>query len=136
MMEGLFTRGRFKLHSGQVSDFKIDCDQLSHWDIQSMAYKLWERLPPFRQAVGIPEGGVRLAEALNWFATEDEDDPLLICDDVLTTGGSFLEFAEKLGIPDPGGVCIGAVLFARQLPEKWIVPLFVMTNEKGGVSRD
>ena len=63
----LFETGEFKLSSGKKSDWKIECDALvpSDWDtlalIVSKAYK-------FNRVVGIPEGGLPFAEALEPYA--------------------------------------------------------------------
>jgi orotate phosphoribosyltransferase len=75
------------LHSGEPTDFKIDCDALSDEDIKQLA-KIIARKVKFSKIYGIPNGGSRLALALEPYKTEDSN-TFLIVDDVLTTGGSF-----------------------------------------------
>ena len=50
---------------------------------------------PFYKAEGIPRGGVKLANALNKYASGDPKDQVLICDDVYTTGASFREYIAE-----------------------------------------
>jgi hypothetical protein len=50
---------------------------------------------PFQAAIGIPRGGVKLGMYLNEYGTGDPKHPYLICDDVLTTGGSMNEYRDK-----------------------------------------
>lgn len=123
-MSALFQSGEFRLHSGGTSDFKIDCDALTNAEIAVLATQLVRRLPAFGRVVGIPTGSMRLAERLRSHATTG---PLLIVDDVLTTGASMKRVRDGHG--DLGAV--GAVLFARGPCPSWIVPLFVMTDEYG-----
>lgn len=119
----LFQLGDFTLHSGGKSNFKIDCDCLSDTEIEVVASLLAERLPPFRSVTGIPQGGLRLATAMqkhcypsDWFVD-------LLVDDVWTTGGSM----EKARL-DMGGLhpVRGAVIFARRPVAAWVTPLFQM----------
>ena len=49
---------------------------------------------PFYEAVGIPRGGVPLADALNEYKSGDPNNPVLIADDVYTTGTSFKQFVS------------------------------------------
>lgn len=106
----------FKLSSGVQSRYKIDCDYLQDRDIQAIAIRFTEILPPFGFVEGVPQGGLRLQWELEAYETEDCP-TLLIVDDVLTTGASM----EKLR---GGREAIGAVIFARGdwCPE-WITPL-------------
>ena len=79
--------------------------------------------PPFREAYGIPRGGVKLGNLLRQYGTKKKEDPICIVDDVLTTGGSMIEYAET---EFKGEDVIGWVVFARsQLPD-WINALFRM----------
>jgi len=120
----LFNCGRFQLHSGQVSDFKIDCDHLTEWDWQALAREIIKRVPWFGSVEGVPTGGLELERQLRPYATGDATDPLLIVDDVYTTGGSME--THRAGRP-----AIGVVVFARQAPtQDWIRPLFLMSAEK------
>lgn len=113
----LFQLGEFTLHSGMQSAWKIDCDALTDTDIATLAVMLKEILPAFGSVEGIPHGGLRLAAALAAFATGG---PILIVDDVLTTGRSMEEQRN-------GRDAIGAVIFARAACPKWITPLFMLS---------
>ncbi len=117
----LFLQGVFALHGGSMSSFKIDCDGMSDDDIAAAARALSQRLPAFGDTIGVPRGGRRLAEAMREYATTG---PLLICDDVLTTGGSM----EAMRRNEPS-TTLGCVLFARGACPRWITPLFTMTPE-------
>lgn len=113
----LFQQGNFNLHSGVKSWLKIDCDALTNEDLDTIAHLLIFRLPEFGSVEGVPTGGLRLAKALESYITTG---PLLIVDDVLTSGGSMEEHRN-------GRDAIGSVIFARRQPARWIVPLFQMT---------
>ncbi|HJS83718.1 MAG TPA: phosphoribosyltransferase [Nitrososphaera sp.] len=98
--------------------FKIDCDALSDDEVETLAWLLSKRLPSFSSVEGVPQGGLRLATAMGKFAAKEG--PLLIVDDVFTTGGSMEEHrAGRYNV-------IGAVLFARGPCPFWIKPLFSM----------
>lgn len=116
----LLQRGDFTLASGQVSKFKIDCDALTDEDIETIAWMIQDNLrPKFGSVEGVPTGGYRLAEAMKKYCTPDES-TLLIVDDVWTTGGSMRKW--RGGRYDS----YGAVIFARQPVEPWVLPLFTM----------
>ena len=121
----LFNTGYYRLHSGEISNFKIDCDALTDEDIDAIALQLIHRLPLFQTVEGVPRGGLRLAEALQKYTVPRENGwykdvgyPLLIVDDVYTTGGSMEE--HRAGRYE----AIGAVIFARKPTPSWITPLF------------
>ena len=118
----LFKTGFVRLHSGQQSSFKIDCDALSDEDISSIALQLTIRLPMFYEVEGVPQGGLRLAKAMEKFIVPFQpirSDKLLIVDDVFTTGASMEEHRANRR-------AIGAVIFARTNTPDWITPLFRM----------
>lgn len=116
---GLLRIGRFKLHSGEESDFKIDVDAFDDESIAAAAFLLAKRVPSFSTTYGIPAGGLRLADAMRPYATYG---PVLICDDVYTTGRSMEQTRESFS---PRGA-VGAVIFARNPVPSWISTLFVM----------
>ena len=125
----LFLNGRFELHSGEVSFFKIDCDALTDRDIQCLAMMIAQRVPPFGTVEGVPTGGTRLADALRVYARPGPlrrgsfgAKELLIVDDVWTTGASM---ENQRGSRD----AIGAVIFARRQPASWVTPLFTLDAE-------
>ena len=111
----LFVSGFFWLASGVESAWKIECDALTDDDWRTVADIIRSRLGPYAAVEGVPSGGLRLAAELRRFTTMSG--PLLIVDDVLTTGGS-LERQRA------GREAIGAVVFARGLPPPWVTPLF------------
>lgn len=126
----LFQSGDFTLHSGQKSNFKIDCDALTDEDIEHLALQFAWRLR-FEEIVGIPRGGLRLAAALEKYA--GIMGPLLIVDDVLTTGASMEAKRQEILAKDPDMPIIGAVIFSRMVPPpSWITPLFVMNDYTRG----
>ena len=110
----LFRSGVFHLHGGQTSRWKIDCDALTDADLETLALMLSERVSPFGRVEGVLSGGLCLAAAMRKFVTSG---PLLIVDDVLTTGTS-MEAQRN------GREAIGAVLFARGACPAWVRPLF------------
>lgn len=115
-MADLFRLGSFRLHSGLWSPFKIDCDALGERDWVALAKVVANQVGPFGAVEGVPTGGLALAAQLERYAS---DGPVLIVDDVLTTGGSME--AQRAGRP-----ALGAVVFARGTPSPWIRPVFVL----------
>lgn len=105
----LFQSGKFMLHSGGYSDFKIECDALTEQDWQALALQIARRAEPFGDVLGIPKGGLRLSEWMRPF--RKRGGPLLIVDDVSTTGNSMIEYMCHYHTY-PTGV-IGWVVFAR-----------------------
>jgi orotate phosphoribosyltransferase len=118
----LFQKKEITLHSGGKSFFKIECDALTDDDIETLAYII-SRKYTFYDVVGIPRGGIRIANALQKYASNG---PLLIVDDVLTTGKSMEEMRKK----HSNVLTIGVVLFARGKCPKWVEPIFNMWDEK------
>ena len=114
----LFNSGDFTLHSGRSSNFLIDCDALTDEDLNALANKVSGRIK-FSRVIGIPNGGTRFSMALIPFIDDTKKYPVLIVDDVLTTGNSMEEMKKKIG-GDP----IGLVIFARSKPNWWIRSLF------------
>jgi len=115
---GLFELGKFVLHSGGCSSWRINCDALSDEDIDCLAFALSKKVGVFASVEGVPRGGLRLARALEQFCTGTICH--LIVDDVLTTGGSLQEMRARY----PGTLVKGAVIFARSPCPDWVVPLF------------
>lgn len=110
----LFQTGNFTFHSGLKNSFKIECDALTYDDWQSLAQIAAKILPPFGSVEGVPEGGLNLAKMLEEYVSQG---PLLIVDDVLTTGGS-------MEVQRNNRKAIGLVVFARTTPPDWIIPMF------------
>lgn len=113
----LFQTGLFQLHSGAYSTWKIDCDALTWEDIETLAGMVAQKLGYVFSAVeGVPQGGLRLAVALQGYC--QASGPLVIVDDVLTTGESMEEQRA-------GRAALGCVIFARgPHVASWIQPLF------------
>jgi len=121
----LFQQGDFTLHSGAMSSFKIDCSVFRRDSIQALAALIAGRFD-FGCVEGVPTGGLALADELwrasPWFPHGHRGKPLLIVDDVLTTGASM----EK---QRAGRDAIGVVVFARGPCPSWVTPIFQMWSE-------
>jgi len=125
MASSLFQLGNFTLHSGSKSYYRINCDVLTDDDWSALARMVYERVDRFREVVGIPQGGLKLAEALKPYCAPILRYPILIVDDVLTTGNSMKELRKEIGT-----VCIGAVVFARGKCPSWITPVCIVASSK------
>lgn len=112
----LFKIGNFTLRSGFKSHWKIDCDALTEEDWETLAYMIHEQVE-FGSVIGIPMGGLKLADALEGYCSEGY--PILIVDDVLTTGESMENMRKEVGDNS-----IGVVIFARGKCSDWIFPVF------------
>ena len=124
----LFKSGDFKSHSGLDLSWKIEMDALSDSEWFTIKKMIMEYTPPFREAVGVPEGGIKLGSLLNEHATGNEEDPVCIVDDVLTTGESmeyFLSQYQRNRRLMPF-MAIGWVVFARGPCPHWVSALFQM----------
>lgn len=117
-MSGLLQRGRFRFNSGLISPFKIECDALNEEDWATAAMLVVARVDPFGKVEGVPSGGVKLASALQQYVSAG---PLLIVDDVLTTGGSMERHRDRRD-------AIGAVLFSHGTLLDWVTPIFVLSQ--------
>ena len=126
----LFQEIDFKSHSGLDLSWKIECDCISKKEWKCLAKMIMDyETRPFCSAVGIPRGGVVLGSYLNLYSTQNNDDPYLIVDDVLTTGGSMVEYREK---HFKNKNVIGWVVFARNKPQDWVNSLFQMPSTPNG----
>ena len=125
----LFQSKDFKSHSGLDLSWKIEMDALADPEWFTIKKMIMELSLPFRKAVGIPEGGVKLANLLNEHATENMNDPICLVDDVLTTGNSMEDFLEKYRQKNPYDY-IGWVVFARTECPYWIKALFQMPEKQ------
>lgn len=117
----LFENKGFVSHSGISLPFKINCDALLDEDIETLADIISKKFK-FSKVYGVPRGGIRLANALEKYLSPEG--PILIVDDVLTTGKSMEIFKEEIG----GNGAIGVVIFARGECPKWIKPIFVLQS--------
>ena len=124
----LFQSVNFKSHSGLNLTWKIEMDALSEQDWFTIKKMIMEITPPFREAVGIPRGGVKLGDLLNEHATGKEGAPICIVDDVLTTGGSMEYFLTQYQRNRRPFTAIGWVVFARTQCPPWVKALFQMPS--------
>ena len=117
----LFRLGNFTAHSGQELSFKIECDALSDKDLRTLAALAARRLA-FSEVMGVPQGGILFASFLERYTKKDG--PLLIVDDVLTTGNSMETARRACGSDE----VIGLVIFARGPCPSWIKPIFSLSD--------
>lgn len=110
---GMFKHGDFTSHSGLTLPFKVDCDDLTDEDIECFV-KIINSRAKFGVVIGVPTGGLRLAEALKPYCIPEGG--ILIVDDVLTTGSSM----EKHYVFGAEGI----VLFARGECPPWVYPIW------------
>jgi hypothetical protein len=101
----LFRRGEFTGAAGQVLPFKIECDALTPADWECIAHVGSQMLRPFGRVIGVPRGGLVLADAMRAYITPGAA-PVLVVDDVWTTGKSMCAAA-------PVGPWLGFVAFER-----------------------
>ena len=115
----LFIREDFISHAGLPLTWKVECDALTDNDYEALAKIVSEKLS-FRDVKGIPRGGIPFEKALKPYSTNDENDPLLIADDVYTTGTSMREVYEE--------GAIGIVVFARnKITDDWIKAIWQLS---------
>jgi orotate phosphoribosyltransferase len=128
----LFQKGEFTLHSGRRSSFKIECDALTPEEWDTLAFLALAIAPgSFSDVRPIPEGGKPFARAilrqmdqLGWVFTPDA--PLLVVDDVWTTGRSFEEYRASQPIDQRVS---GVVAFARSPVASWVRPVFQLHDQ-------
>ena len=123
----LFQSVDFVSHSGLELKWKIECDALSDPEWFTISQMIMEITSPFKEAIGIPRGGTKLGNLLNQYGTGKKEDPILLVDDVLTTGKSMVDYREEMDIERWQKSCaLGWVVFARIKTPKWITALFQM----------
>lgn len=120
----MFSPDEVTLHSGECATWKIECDRLGFRDFIALSRMLLDRVEPFGRVEGVPRGGLGWAETLS-IGGFCSDGPLLIVDDVLTTGASIEQHRA-------GRAAIGAVIFARGPCPAWVTPLFTLAPMKDG----
>ena len=122
----LFQKVDFKSHSGLNLSWKIECDEISNKEWKWLAEMIMDyEKRPFQAALGIPRGGIILGTYLNEYSTQNIEDPYLIVDDVLTTGGSMDDFVNSY-FRNRKPNYFGWVVFARNKPQHWVKALFQM----------
>jgi len=111
----LFQDGNFKSHAGLPLKWKLECDAITDDEWRCLAKIVMEyQERPFYKAVGIPRGGLKFAEAMNEYASGNEEDSIMVCDDVFTTGTSFKEFINENYPMWSAGQGFRWVVFARR----------------------
>jgi hypothetical protein len=122
----LFQSIDFKSHSGLNLSWRIEMDALSDPEWFTVKKMIMEITPPFKEAVGIPQGGTKLGDLLNEHGTGKDEDPICIVDDVLTTGESMEYFLTQYQRNRKPFTAIGWVVFARSQCPGWVTALFQM----------
>ena len=123
----LFQKENIILNSGLKSDFKIECDALTDEDWETIAYLISKEIK-FDSVVSVPNGGNKLAKALEKYSTNTWQRIVLIVDDVLTTGGSMERMKKEILLQPHNDETIvkGCVVFARGECADWIKSIFKM----------
>ena len=92
----LIQMGDFTSHAGLPLKWKLECDAITDEEWRCLAKMVMDYQDrPFYKAVGIPRGGLKFAEAMNEYASGNDVDQIMICDDVFTTGTSILDFINE-----------------------------------------
>lgn len=114
----LFDPNYFIGSAGDVLQWKVECDALTEEDWTALAKIAGPHLK-FGSVEGVPYGGLPFAHAMRPYITEG---PLLIVDDVLTTGASMITQRD-------GREAIGLVAFQRgpYIP-LWIRPIWRLSE--------
>jgi len=114
-------------HAGGRLTWKIECDAISdaEWEVLAKQILHYERRP-FRVAIGIPSGATKLGDILNRYASGQPQHPVLVVDDVYTTGTSFKEFKQKHYQDEH---IMQWVIFARKPTTHDVNALFTMPAE-------
>lgn len=121
MKNNLIKFGWFVSYSGFQLPWKVDCDALTDEDLNSLARLISWKFA-FSDVYGIPNGGTRLMKDLKPYAV-DKDYPVLIVDDVLTTGKSMTQARRFIGDHS-----FGVVIFNRGVCPDWVWPIFTVNE--------
>lgn len=111
----LFETGPFKLPTGNITHFKIECDMLQKEDWAALARLAAAMVPPFGSVEGVPRGAVTFGRELEAYITPSSS-RLLIAEDVWVTGLSMESHRA-------GRDAIGVVAFARRPVADWVTPI-------------
>jgi hypothetical protein len=122
----LFERGAATLESDEKPKWRLNTESLTAADIESIARLAAERVGHFGRVEAVQPGGARLADALRRYATRG---PLLIVDDVLTSGATMEAQRE-------GREAVGVVLFAMGPCPDWVKPIFVAGQQVDAARSD
>jgi len=128
----LFQDGDFISHAGLPLKWKLECDAITDDEWRCIAKMIMDyQTEPFYKAVGIPRGGLKMAEALNEYSSGNDSHQVLICDDVFTTGTSFKEYIDENYPNYLSSMGYRWVLFARKhsnVHPHHVRALFTMPN--------
>ena len=130
----LFQRYDYKSHANLDLTWKLECDAISDGEWSVLARIISElESRPFSDVVGIPRGGVKLENEMLNYVSGNKNDPVLIVDDVWTTGTGFKEFVgihviEKM--TEHVG-WFGWCIFARTQTSNHVTALFQMPETYG-----
>jgi len=130
----LFQRYDYKSHANLDLTWKLECDAISDGEWSVLARIISElESRPFSDVVGVPRGGVKLENEMLNYVSGNKNDPVLIVDDVWTTGTSFKEFVgihviEKM--TEHVG-WFGWCIFARTQTSNHVTALFQMPETYG-----
>src|ERR1700730_17721232 len=120
MASALIEYSSFVGHSGLTMPWKVNCDALTDEDWAGLAQIVRAQFS-FSQVTGIPRGGLKFAAALRPYCS---DGPLLLVDDVMTTGKSMEEYRAFHPMMPTKGV----VVFSRGPVPDWVHPIFVVNS--------
>lgn len=115
----LFQRKPYKMNSGGIACYKIECEALTDEDFETLAWLIAQK-GEIRAVHGISNNGRRLAAQIKKHLSKDG--VRLILDDVLTTGASMEAAKRDTGWRD----AVGVVIFARGPCPRWVLPVFSM----------
>jgi hypothetical protein len=123
----LFQWGKFTSHAGLELNWKIECDAISKEEWKCLARIIREKeTKNWCRAEGIPRGGIPLAQELDKFSTRSNSDPVLICDDIWTTGTSFNDYIQEHYPNWLQAQGIKWVIFSRGMTHDGVKSLFSM----------
>jgi hypothetical protein len=137
----IFHKEDVVLSSGQKSSWIIRCENLPKKDWDGIAHIAMETLNlKFRYAVGIPRGGIKFAKAMEAYATHLPEDPVLVVDDVFTTGQSIKHYVQESRDNHITESFIFLVAFARTRPPPhinviWQLDLGSLESDTGTIER-
>ena len=107
----LFREYNYTSHAGLPLTWKLEMEALSTREWSNCARMIMDdQTAPFSKVVGIPRGGVPLSDALQKYVSGNPEDPIMVVDDVYTTGTSFKEYCKE---NYPGVEVIKWCVFAR-----------------------
>lgn len=131
---GIFQTGDFVFSSGRRSRRKVEIDKATDEDIETLALMGIEKLGGFREVRPVPKGksgspidnAERIAKVLRPLAEPDNEFlPILVVDDVFTTGESITETMRAVEREGQQGV-LGLVLFAWATPPPWVNAVWIL----------